>query len=106
MWHSTDVPFHLRAIPPMSHSLSAILPFRHSAILPFLQNAIPLFCHSAILPFCHSTNLPLLQYTYIHMQCQHSPMPGNAWEYLILLRHSLLAEVELRNNEDGDLRAI
>jgi hypothetical protein len=29
-------------------------------------------------------------------------MSDNAWEYLILLRRSLLAEVELQNNEDGD----
>jgi len=29
-------------------------------------------------------------------------MSGNAWEYLILLRCSLLAEVEPQNNEDGD----
>jgi hypothetical protein len=29
-------------------------------------------------------------------------MSGDAWEYLILLRRSLLAEVEPRNNEDGD----
>ncbi len=29
-------------------------------------------------------------------------MSGNAWEYLILLRPSLLAEVEPQNNEDGD----
>jgi hypothetical protein len=29
-------------------------------------------------------------------------MSGNAWEYFILLRRSLLAEVEPRNNEDGD----
>jgi hypothetical protein len=36
------------------------------------------------------------------MQCQHSPMSGNAWEYLILLRCSLLVEVEPQNNEDED----
>jgi hypothetical protein len=47
--------------------------------------------------------LPLLQYTYIHTQFQHSPMSGNAWKYLILLRRSLLAEVKPQNNEDGDL---
>ncbi len=29
-------------------------------------------------------------------------MSGDAWEYLILLRHSLLVEVEPQNNEDGD----
>jgi hypothetical protein len=28
-------------------------------------------------------------------------MSGNAWKYLILLRRSLLAEVEPQNNEDG-----
>jgi hypothetical protein len=87
---------------PMCHSSYVPFPFCHSAILPFCHSAIPPKCHSAILPFCHSTNLPLLQYTYIHTQCQHSPMSGDAWEYLILLRRSLLAEVKLRNNEYGD----
>jgi hypothetical protein len=29
-------------------------------------------------------------------------MSGDAWEYLILLRSSLLAEVEPGNNQDGD----
>jgi hypothetical protein len=29
-------------------------------------------------------------------------MSGNAWEYLILLRRSLLAEVEPQNDEDRD----
>jgi hypothetical protein len=29
-------------------------------------------------------------------------MSGDAWEYLILLRRSLLAKVEPQNNEDGD----
>jgi hypothetical protein len=94
MYHSTDVPFYLCAIPPMCNS--------HSTILPFCHSAIPPKCHSAILPFCHSTNLPLLHYTYIHTQFEHSPMSGDAWEYLILLSRSLLAEVELQNNEDRD----
>ncbi len=102
MCHSTDVPFPQCAIPPMCHSSYVPFPFRHSAIPPFCHSAIPPKCHSAILPFCHSTNLPLLQFTYIHTQFQHSPMTGDAWEYLILLRRSLLAEVEPRNNEDGD----
>jgi hypothetical protein len=96
MCHSTDVPFHLCAIPFMCHSHSAILPFRHSAILPFLQNAIPPFRHSAIPPIRHYSNI------YIHTQFQHSPMSGDAWEYLILLKCSLLDEVEQQNNEDGD----
>jgi hypothetical protein len=86
----------------MCHSAYVPFPLRHSAIPPFCHSAIPPKCRSAILPFCHSTNLPLLQYTYIHTQFQHPPMSGNAWEYLILLRCSLLAEVELQNNEDGD----
>jgi hypothetical protein len=86
----------------MCHSSYVPFPFRHSAILPFFQSAIPPKCYSTVLPFCHSTNLPLFQYTYIHMQCQHSPMSGDAWEYLILLRRSLLVEVEPPNNEDGD----
>ncbi len=29
-------------------------------------------------------------------------MSGDAWEYLILLKPTLLAEVEPQNNEDGD----
>jgi hypothetical protein len=86
----------------MCHSSYMPFPFRHSAIPPFCHSTIPPKCHSAILPFCHSTNVPLLQYTYIHMRFQHSLMSGNAWEYLILLRCSLLAEVEPQNNEDGD----
>ncbi len=102
MCHSTDVPFHQCAIPPMCHSSYLPFPFRHSAIPPFCHSAILPKCHSAIPPFCHSTNFPLLQYTYIHTRCQHSPMSGNAWEYLILLGRSLLAEVEPRNNGDGD----
>jgi hypothetical protein len=102
MCHSTNVSFHRCAIPPMFHSSYVPFPFFHSAILSFCHSAIPPKCHSAILQFCYSTNLPLLQYTYIHTQFQHSPMSGDAWEYLILLRRSLLAEVEPRNNEDGD----